>query len=91
MIAARMIRIAWQRHHGTDVVAEIRGDDRDRSRASTGLRRNPTVIVRVSKPVELRSSACAKADALARKTFDHVCGLDACAEWLPLEVKAPAE
>jgi hypothetical protein len=78
-----MARFMWQRAHGPNVVAEIRADGRGLWKASAWLRSDPTVVVRSPKPLESRTSACAKADALARQTFDHNCDPDACGEWLP--------
>jgi hypothetical protein len=76
-------KFVWQRSHGPDIVSEVQADGRGRWTASTWLRHNPTVVVRTPKASESRDSACAKADALARKTFDHTCDLKPCGAWLP--------
>jgi hypothetical protein len=49
-----------------------------------GLLDNPTVSVRLPRFFEQLMSAQAKADDLARKTFDHTCQPTACGEWLPV-------
>jgi hypothetical protein len=52
------------------------------------LPENPTVVVRLPRFVEQLMSAQAKADDLARKTFDHTCQLTTCGEWLPVALNS---
>jgi hypothetical protein len=84
-----VFRFTWQRAHGPDIVCEIQADGRGQWSAAVWLRSNPTVAVRTPKVSESRDSACAKADALARKTFDHVCDANVCGNWLPLSDAVP--
>ena len=81
-----MAKFAWRRHHGADIVAEVRADGRGAWSAAVWLQRNPTVAVRTLKQPESRAAACAKADALARKTFDHACETATCGDWIPIDV-----
>lgn len=78
-----MTELTWRRSHGPDIVTEVATDGRGYWLASTWLIANPTVRITVRQATVARTSACAKADALARKTFDHVCDLSRCGDWLP--------
>ena len=74
----------WRRTHGTDIVSTVHSVDGFGSwRVSVSLDVNPSVAVILPTTVALLHSAQAKADALARRTFDHTCGSGTCGEWLP--------
>ncbi len=70
---------AWKRVH-RDIVAEVHEDDRGAWRSRVWLSVNPTVTVSNQRELGNLSSAQEKADALARKTFDHSCD-GACGAW----------
>jgi hypothetical protein len=53
-------------------------------RPSTWLVTDPTIVVGGPAGFVLLQSAQAKADALARKTFNHKCDIDTCGVWHPL-------
>ncbi len=77
----------WRRLHGTDVVAQVEPiAGLGVWEVSVWLTTNPTGIVRMPRPIELLMSAQAKADNLARKTFDHECAVANCGEWLPIQL-----
>jgi hypothetical protein len=70
----------WRRAHGADITAEVVADGRGAWRAKVSLTRNPSVSVTTPRCNESLSAAQAKADALARKTFDHYCD-GTCGPW----------
>jgi hypothetical protein len=78
-----LAKFTWERSHGGEIIAGAESDGRGNWSASAWLRSNTTVVVRSPKSYESRDSAFAKADALARKTFKHVCDLNVCGEWGP--------
>jgi hypothetical protein len=78
-----LAKFTWERSHGADIVAEAAGNGRGKWGARAWLRSNATVVVRSQKFFESRDSAFAKADALARKSFDHVCDVNICGDWGP--------
>jgi hypothetical protein len=80
-----MLKFLWRRHHGTDIIAEVRADGRGAWSATVWRQSNPTVAVRTPRQLESRKAACAKADALSRKTFDHVCDTT-CDDWTACDV-----
>jgi hypothetical protein len=79
-----MASLVWQRAHGPDIVTEVAADHNGFWVARAFLRSDPTCVVRTPKPLNSIHSACAKADALARMTFIHVCDVPACGNWGPL-------
>ena len=83
-----MTKFVWRRQHGTTIVAEVRANGRAAWSASVWLESTATVAVRAPKPFESRDAACAKADALTRKVFDHTCDTPACGDWCPSAVSA---
>jgi hypothetical protein len=70
----------WRRSHGKEIMAEVSADGRGAWQARVWLVSNPSVMVRTPRDADTLSSAQDKADALARKTFDHRCD-GACCEW----------
>jgi hypothetical protein len=70
----------WRRTHGDAIVAEVSADGRGAWQARVWLVSNPSVMVRTPRDAETLSSAQEKADALARKTFDHRCDAS-CLQW----------
>ena len=70
----------WRRRHGPDVIAEVVANGQGAWRAKVCLSTNPTVSVSGVRGVDSLSTAQAKADAFARKTFDHRCDAR-CGEW----------
>jgi hypothetical protein len=72
---------AWRRTHGPDITSEVVSDGRGAWRAKVYLTSNRTVTVTTPLTLETLSSAQEKADALARKTFDHRCEA-ACGPWI---------
>jgi hypothetical protein len=78
---------AWRRRHGPHIVSQVEPiEGLGIWSASAWLTSNPTVIVRTQRPLHLLTAAHAKADALARITFDHCCDIDTCSEWLPVSL-----
>jgi hypothetical protein len=80
-----MVAVAWRRHHGQDIVADVTMDGGGLWSAATSRQSNPTVIVRTAKQLHSWDSACAKADALARQALAHAC-LATCGEWLAFDL-----
>ena len=74
-----MAALAWRRHHGHDIVAEVTIDGRGLWSVAALRQSNPTVKLRTAKRRSW-DSACAKADALARHAFAHTC-LATCGDW----------
>jgi hypothetical protein len=73
----------WRRSHGPDIVAEIAAVDGEPPwRASVWRLSDATTVVRSQSWLEVRHSACAKADWLARTTFKHKCDLETCGKWV---------
>jgi hypothetical protein len=64
-----MAQPIWQREHGPDIVSEATTDANGFWIARAFSCSNPTAVVRTPKPLDSRHSACAKADALARRMF----------------------
>jgi hypothetical protein len=81
-----MVKFGWRRHHGNAIIAEVRADGRGAWSAAVWLRINPTVAICTPKQLESRESACAKADALTRRTFDHTCETATCGNWFPVDL-----
>jgi hypothetical protein len=77
--------VAWRRHHGQDIVADVTMDVSGLWSAATSRQSNPTVIVRTAKQLHSWDTACAKADALARQAFAHDC-LATCGDWLAFDL-----
>lgn len=71
---------AWRRHHGPDILAEVAANGQGAWHAKVCLISNPTVSVTTPRHLDNLVSAQAKADSLARKTFDHRCD-EACGAW----------
>jgi hypothetical protein len=86
-----MAQPIWQREHGPDIVSEATTDANGFWIARAFSRSNPTAVVRTPKPLDSRHSACAKADALARRMFLHVCEVPGCRNWalVPSEMVRP--
>ena len=81
-----MAALAWRRHHGHDIVAEVAIDGRGLWSVTTSRQSNPTVKFRTGK-LHSWDSACAKADALARQAFAHSCQAT-CGEWVAVGLDA---
>lgn len=73
--------VTWRRHHGRDLVATVVVR---RPRAHTiAVWNEATGVVREPRTVFQRlESAKAAADAQVRNSFDHVCSLESCGEWM---------
>jgi hypothetical protein len=73
----------WRRHHGPDVVAQVAPEEGLGLWAiSTWLASNPSVVVNSPRKIASLTSAQGLADHLARETFDHVCDLERCGDWM---------
>src|SRR4030095_10933738 len=46
-----------------------------------GVAAQPDVVIRNKTGRPSRQAACARADALVRETFDHLCQVTTCGEW----------
>jgi hypothetical protein len=73
--------IRWQRSHSEDIVAEVRANSDGQWWSSTWRRTLPATVLCAKTSRRSRQAACALADALARKTFDHTCDVTACGDW----------
>jgi len=72
----------WRRHHGPEIVCEVEPVEALGTwRVSTWLNSDPSGAVSPPTRVYLLQSAQAKADALARRTFNHKCRLETCGDW----------
>jgi hypothetical protein len=89
VVSRGMTEFAWRRLHGHDIVAEATIDGCGLWSAATSRQSNPTVIVRTAKQLHSWDAACAKADALARRTFEHICEMATCGDWLPIDLGWP--
>jgi len=73
--------VTWRRHHGHDLVATVVVRQPTAHtiavwNESTGaVHQLPTVFQRLQ-------SAKAAADAYLRSTFDHMCTLESCGDWM---------
>ncbi len=79
-----MATYVWQRSHGSEIIAEVIADARG-WRPSTWKKSQPTGVVLAKTPRVSRQAACAKADELARRAFDHACDATTCGDWVPYE------
>ena len=77
--------LTWQRSHGADLVAEARTDQRGIWWPTAWRRSQPDVVIRTKTGRPSRQAACARADALARETFNHLCQVTTCGEWHRVE------
>jgi hypothetical protein len=80
-----MAEFPWRRHHDPHIVAEVIPAADGVWSAVAWLQGNPTMVVRSPRRMDSRESACAKADTLARLTFEHRCQTGTCGEWLPFD------
>jgi hypothetical protein len=83
--AETMTTLTWQRSHGADIVAEVRTDERGLWWPTAWRRKYPDVVIRNNTGRPRRQAACARADALVRETFDHVCQVTTCGDWHRLQ------
>ncbi len=77
--------LTWQRSHGADVVAQARTDQRGFWWPTAWRRSQPDVVIRTKTGRPSRQAACARADALVRETFSHLCQVTTCGEWHRVE------
>jgi hypothetical protein len=77
--------LTWQRSHGADVVAQARTDQRGFWWPTAWRRSRPDVVIRTKTGRPSRQAACARADALVRETFNHLCQVTTCGEWHRVE------
>jgi hypothetical protein len=77
--------LTWQRSHGADIVAETRTDERGTWWPTAWRRSDPDVVLRTKAGRPSRQAACARADALVRETFNHVCQVTTCGDWHRLQ------
>jgi hypothetical protein len=83
MVAPMPLR-TWRRQHGPDIVCQAEPVQGIGSwRVSIWLVSNPTVAVTLPTADMLLESAQAKADALVRNTFGHICEPETCGHWMP--------
>jgi hypothetical protein len=75
----------WQRQHGPDILSQVESVEQMGTwRPSVWLVKDPAVVVSAPAGLTQLQAAQARADALARKTFNHRCNMDTCGVWLQL-------
>ena len=76
-------RQTWQHRHGLDIVAQAApARARAKWEASTFRVSTGETVMHLGTFDSLQS-AQARADSIARRTFNHACGTYSCGEWLP--------
>jgi hypothetical protein len=74
----------WRRQHGPDIVAEVCPvEGLGQWDAAAWQVSDPSAAVRSPRRISALTAAHATADHLARTTFNHICAVDRCGEWLP--------
>jgi len=76
----------WRRQHGPEFTSQVEPlEGADTWRISVCLTADPDqTIITAATSIRVLHSAQAKADALARKTFDHTCAAETCGVWHPI-------